>query len=101
MITSVGGLSEEPIEFLDRLRKLDVLQPSTGVCSNPPTDDARVPSEDNTELGGFLVPSFDSDSRHKKCQREHSLIVRGSATEKSEIEPVRKGVGHMKMALSS
>ncbi len=54
MITSVGGRYEKPIEFLDRLRKLDILQPSFGTRSNPPTDDIRVPSEETAELAGLL-----------------------------------------------
>ncbi len=68
MITSVEGLCEKPIELFDCLRRLDILQPSIGARSNPPTDDIRVPSEESAELAGFLVPSFDSDSRYKLVQ---------------------------------
>jgi hypothetical protein len=78
MITSVGGLCEVPIELLDRLRKLDILQPSIGACSNPPTDHIRVPSEDSAELAGFLVPSFDSDSRYKLVQSVRLWILSGT-----------------------
>jgi hypothetical protein len=78
MITSVGGLCEKPIELFDRLRKLDILQPSIGARSNPPTDDIRVPSEESAELAGFLVPSFDSEGRYKLVQSVGLWILSGT-----------------------
>ena len=68
MITDVWGLCEKPIELFDRLRKLDILQPFIGACSNPPTDDIRVFSQESAELASFLIPSFDSDGRYKLVQ---------------------------------
>ncbi len=78
MITGVGDLCEKPIELFDRLRKLDILQLSIGACPNPPTDDIRVPSEEGAELAGFLVPSFDSDSRDKLVQSVGLWILAGT-----------------------